>query len=173
MKYRGKVFVLGDNINTDLIIPGRYLTTDDPKKLAPHTLEDIPPEYGRFQPSKFKFIIAGKNFGCGSSREQAPVALEASGIKVVIANSFARIFYRNAINSAKTLPIEVEEEICKETKTGDILFLDTEKNILKNITRKKIYRTRPFRKEIFQIISVGGLTRFVEKCIRENCSFRR
>lgn len=163
MKYRGRAFVLGDNINTDLIIPGRYLTTDSPKRLAPHALEDIPPEYGKFHPFKFTFIVAGKNFGCGSSREQAPLALDSAGIKVIIANSFSRIYYRNAINSAKTLPIEVEEEIYKEIRTGDILFLDTKKNILKNITRKKIYKTKPFRKEISQIIQAGGLTSFIKK----------
>lgn len=167
MRYKGKAFVLGDNINTDLIIPGRYLTTDDPKRLAPHALEDIPPEYGRFLPNKFTFIVAGRNFGCGSSREQAPVALDAAGIKVVIANSFSRIYFRNAINSAKTLPIEIEEEIYKEIKTNDILFLDTEKNILKNITRKKVYRIKPFRKEISEIIQAGGLSEFIKKkCIR-------
>ena len=167
MRYRGKAFVLGDDINTDLIIPGRYLTTDDPKRLAPHTLEDIPPEYGKFSPGEFTFIISGRNFGCGSSREQAPVALDAAGVKVVVANSFARIYFRNAVNSAKTLPVEIEEPIYKETNTGDVFFLDTEKNILKNITRKKTYKTKPFRKEISQIIEAGGLSKFIKKrCIK-------
>jgi len=163
MRYKGKVFVLGDNINTDLIIAGRYLTTDDPKKLAPHALEDIPSEYPRFKPKEFTFIVCGRNFGCGSSREQAPVTLDAAGIKVVIANSFARIYFRNAVNSGKTLPVEIEEEIYKETETGDILFLDIEKNNLKNLTKGKSYRIKPFREEISQIIKAGGLSKFIKK----------
>lgn len=166
LKFEGKTFVLGDNINTDLIIPGRYLTTDDPEKLAPHALEDIPPEYPRFKPGEFTFLVCGRNFGCGSSREQAPVALDAAGVKVVIANSFARIYFRNAVNTGKTLPVEVDQDIWKETDTGDILFLDVEKQILKNITKKKVYKIKPFQKEIDEIISAGGLLAFIKKkCI--------
>jgi len=163
MRYKGKAFVLKDNINTDLIIAGRYLTTDDPEKLAPHALEDIPPEYPRFKSGEFTFIVCGRNFGCGSSREQAPVTLDAAGIKVVIANSFARIYFRNAVNSGKTLPVEIEEEIYKETETGDILSLDMKKNNLENLTKNKSYRIKPFREEISQIIKAGGLSKFIKK----------
>ena len=166
--FEGKTFVLGDNINTDLIIPGRYLTTDDPEKLAPHALEDISPEYPRFKPDKFTFIVCGRNFGCGSSREQAPVALDAAGVKVIIANSFARIYFRNAVNTGKTLPVEVEEEVWKETETNDNLFLDIERKILKNTTKNKIYRIKPFQEEISQIITAGGLSAFVKKEFLKN-----
>ena len=125
-----------DNIDTDVIIPGTYLKIHDYNELATHAMEGLDPEF----PSKVKdgdFIVAGKNFGCGSSREHAPIALSTCGIKAVIATSFARIFYRNSVDGAFLLPIEVDDETYKKISNSDQLEINIEKNEIKNITKNE------------------------------------
>ena len=145
-----------DNIDTDVIIPGTYLKIHDYKELASHAMEGLDPEFH----SKVKegdFIVAGKNFGCGSSREHAPIALSNSGIKAVLALSFARIFYRNAVDGAFLLPIEIEEDAYKEISNGDELEVNIENTEIKNLTKNKIYPMKPFSEIIGKIIEAGGL----------------
>ena len=132
-----------DNIDTDVIIPGTYLKIHDYNELATHAMEGLDPEF----PSKVKdgdFIVAGKNFGCGSSREHAPIALSTCGIKAVIATSFARIFYRNSVDGAFLLPIEVDDETYRKIANSDQLEINIEKNEIKNITKNETYAMKPF-----------------------------
>ena len=148
-----------DNIDTDVIIPGTYLKIHDYNELATHAMEGLDPEF----PSKVKdgdFIVAGKNFGCGSSREHAPIALSTCGIKAVIAVSFARIFYRNSVDGAFLLPIEVDEETYKKISNSDKLEINIENNEIKNITKNETYTMKPFSEIIAQIISAGGLFKY-------------
>lgn len=148
-----------DNIDTDVIIPGTYLKIHDYAELATHAMEGLDPDFH----SKVKdgdFILAGKNFGCGSSREHAPIALSHSGIKAVIAVSFARIFYRNSVDGAFLLPIEVDEETYKSISNGDELEIDTEKNSITNLTKNESYSMKPFSEIIGKIIAAGGLFKF-------------
>ena len=148
-----------DNIDTDVIIPGTYLKIHDYNELATHAMEGLDPEF----PSKVKdgdFIVAGKNFGCGSSREHAPIALSTCGIKAVIAVSFARIFYRNSVDGAFLLPIEVDEETYKKISNSDKLEINIENNEIKNITKNETYAMKPFSEIIAQIISAGGLFKY-------------
>ena len=148
-----------DNIDTDVIIPGTYLKIHDYNELATHAMEGLDPEF----PSKVKdgdFIVAGKNFGCGSSREHAPIALSTCGIKAVIATSFARIFYRNSVDGAFLLPIEVEEETYKKISNSDQLEINIEKNEIKNITKNESYSMKPFSEIIAKIIAAGGLFKY-------------
>ena len=148
-----------DNIDTDVIIPGTYLKIHDYNELATHAMEGLDPEF----PSKVKdgdFIVAGKNFGCGSSREHAPIALSTCGIKAVIATSFARIFYRNSVDGAFLLPIEVDEETYKKISNSDQLEINIEKNEIKNITKNESYSMKPFSEIIAIIIAAGGLFKY-------------
>ena len=148
-----------DNIDTDVIIPGTYLKIHDYNELATHAMEGLDPDF----PSKVKdgdFIVAGKNFGCGSSREHAPIALSTCGIKAVIAVSFARIFYRNSVDGAFLLPIEVDEETYKKISNSDSLEVNIETNEIKNITKNETYSMKPFSEIIAQIISAGGLFKY-------------
>ena len=148
-----------DNIDTDVIIPGTYLKIHDNNELATHAMEGLDPDF----PSKVKdgdFIVAGKNFGCGSSREHAPIALSTCGIKAVIAVSFARIFYRNSVDGAFLLPIEVDEETYKKISNSDKLEINIENNEIKNITKNEAYAMKPFSEIIAQIISAGGLFKY-------------
>ena len=148
-----------DNIDTDVIIPGTYLKIHDYNELATHAMEGLDPEF----PSKVKdgdFIVAGKNFGCGSSREHAPIALSTCGIKAVIATSFARIFYRNSVDGAFLLPIEVDDETYKKIKNTDQLEINIEKNEIKNITQNETYAIKPFSEIIAKIIAAGGLFKY-------------
>jgi len=148
-----------DNIDTDVIIPGTYLKIHDYNELATHAMEGLDPEF----PSKVKdgdFIVAGKNFGCGSSREHAPIALSTCGIKAVIATSFARIFYRNSVDGAFLLPIEVDDETYKKIKNTDQLEINIEKNEIKNITQNETYTIKPFSEIIAKIIAAGGLFKY-------------
>jgi len=127
-----------DNIDTDVIIPGTYLKIHDYNELATHAMEGLDPDF----PSKVKegdFIVAGKNFGCGSSREHAPIALSTCGIKAVIATSFARIFYRNSVDGAFLLPIEIDDETYQKISNSDQLEINIEKNEIKNITKNETY----------------------------------
>ena len=148
-----------DNIDTDVIIPGTYLKIHDYNELATHAMEGLDPDF----PSKVKdgdFIVAGKNFGCGSSREHAPIALSTCGIKAVIATSFARIFYRNSVDGAFLLPIEVDNETYQKISNSDQLEINIEKNEIKNITKNEIYTMKPFSEIIAKIITAGGLFKY-------------
>ena len=145
-----------DNIDTDVIIPGQYLKVHDYAELATHAMEGLDPNFH----SKVKegdFILAGRNFGCGSSREHAPIALSHSGIKAVLALSFARIFYRNAVDGAFLLPIEIDDDAYHQISEGDQLDIDIKTNEIKNLTKNKIYKMKPFSEIIGKIIEAGGL----------------
>jgi|TARA_Y100000996_G_scaffold408961_1_gene388872 3-isopropylmalate/(R)-2-methylmalate dehydratase small subunit len=148
-----------DNIDTDVIIPGTYLKIHDYNELATHAMEGIDPDF----PSKVKdgdFIVAGKNFGCGSSREHAPIALSTCGIKAVIATSFARIFYRNSVDGAFLLPIEIDDETYQKISNSDELEVNIEKNEIKNLTKNEVYTMKPFSEIIAKIIAAGGLFKY-------------
>ena len=145
-----------DNIDTDVILPGPYLKIHDYKELAKHAMEGLDKDFH----SKVKegdFIVAGRNFGSGSSREHAPIALSYSGIKAVLALSFARIFYRNSVDGAFLLPIEIDESTYKDISQGDTLEIDITKNEIKNLTKNKIYSMKPFPELIGKIVAAGGL----------------
>jgi len=148
-----------DNIDTDVILPGTYLKLHDYAEIAKHAMEGLDPNFH----SKVKegdFIVAGKNFGCGSSREHAPIALSHSGIKAVLALSFARIFYRNAVDGAFLLPIEIDEDAYKDISDGDELEINKEENEIKNLTQNKSYSMKPFSEIIGKIIAAGGLFKY-------------
>jgi 3-isopropylmalate/(R)-2-methylmalate dehydratase small subunit len=148
-----------DNIDTDVIIPGQYLKVHDYAELALHAMEGLDPDFH----SKVKegdFILSGRNFGCGSSREHAPIALSHSGIKAVLALSFARIFYRNAVDGAFLLPIEIEEDAYSDISEGDEIDINIHTNEIKNITKNKTYKMKPFSEIIGKIIEAGGLFKY-------------
>jgi len=145
-----------DNIDTDVIIPGQYLKVHDYAELATHAMEGLDPDFH----SKVKegdFILAGRNFGCGSSREHAPIALSHSGIKAVLALSFARIFYRNAVDGAFLLPIEIDEDAYHNISEGDQIDIDIKSNEIRNISKNQTYEMKPFSEIIGKIIDAGGL----------------
>ena len=148
-----------NNIDTDVIIPGPYLKILDPNELAKHAMEGLDAKFI----SKVKegdFVVAGHNFGCGSSREHAPIALKYAGIKAVLALSFARIFYRNCIDGAHLLPIEIDEEAYNDIDDKDQLEIDIEMQEVKNITKNKVYKIKPFPELIKKIIDAGGLLNY-------------
>ena len=154
MKYTGNAIKYGDNVDTDVIIPARYLNTSDHRELASHCMEDIDKTFV----SRVKngdIMVAGQNFGCGSSREHAPIAIKASGVSVVIAKSFARIFYRNAINIG--LAIVECPEAAEGISEGDNVEADLDNGIIRNITTGKEYKTAPFPEFVQKIIENGGL----------------
>lgn len=158
MNIKGRCFKFGADINTDLIIPGRYLNTIDPNELANHCMEDIDPDF----PSKVKagdIIVADKNFGCGSSREHAPIAIKAAGVSCVIAKSFARIFYRNAFNIG--LPLIISKEAVDGIDESDEVFVDTHTGHIQNMTKGKSYQAEPIPAFIDTIIASGGLMPYV------------
>lgn len=148
-----------DNIDTDVILPGTYLKLHDYDEIATHAMEGIDPDFHN-KVKKGDFIVAGKNFGCGSSREHAPIALSHSGIKAVLAPSFARIFYRNSVDGAFLLPIEIDETTYQDITNGDELEINTENNEIKNLTKNKTYQMKPFSEIIGKIIAAGGLFKF-------------
>lgn len=159
---QGKAWKFKDNIDTDLIIPARYLNTHDPAELAKHCMEDADPAFAA-KVSKGDFIVAGENFGCGSSREHAPVAIKAAGVSAVIAKSFARIFFRNAINIG--LPIlEIKET--DEIKEGNILDIDLKSGTIKDITSGKTFKAEPFPPFMQKLIDAGGLISYVKTSLR-------
>jgi len=150
----------GDDVNTDEIIPARYLNTTDPDELAGHCMEDSDPDFIKnVQPGDF--IVAGENFGCGSSREHAPIAIKSAKIAAVIAKSFARIFYRNAINIG--LPIVESADAAQDIDDGDKIKLDLTAGIIENATKGKQYKALPFPEEMQEIINAGGLMEFIKK----------
>jgi len=153
----GKVWKFGDDIDTDLIIAARYLSTSDPKELASHLMEDADPDFLK-KMKKGDLIVAGENFGCGSSREHAPIALKAAGIGAVVAKSFARIFYRNAFNMG--LPI-FELPQSDEIKEGDEIEIDMKSGEIKNAD--KIYKFTPIPPFMQELIASGGLINFAKK----------
>lgn len=148
-----------DNIDTDVIIPGAYLKIHDYAELATHAMEGLDPDFHK-KVKEGDFILAGKNFGCGSSREHAPIALAHSGIKAVLALSFARIFYRNAVDGAFLLPIEINEDSYKDISNGDELEINIDKNEITNLTKNKNYQMKPFSEIIGKIIAAGGIFKF-------------
>jgi len=148
-----------DNIDTDVIIPGTYLKIHDYDELASHAMEGLDPDFHK-KVKEGDFILAGKNFGCGSSREHAPIALAHSGIKAILALSFARIFYRNAVDGAFLLPIEINEDSYKDISNGDELEINIDKNEITNITKNKNYQMKPFSEIIGKIIAAGGIFNF-------------
>jgi 3-isopropylmalate/(R)-2-methylmalate dehydratase small subunit len=155
----GSVWKYGDNVDTDVIIPARYLNVSAPEELARHCMEGISPEFpSRVQPGDV--IVAGENFGCGSSREHAPLAIKASGVPCVIASSFARIFYRNAINTG--LAIMECPEVVEETEQGDRLQVDLEGGAVTNLRTGRTYPTTPFPPFILSIIEAGGLVPYTK-----------
>lgn len=160
MKVQGKVHKYGSNVDTDVIIPARYLNTADPKELAAHCMEDIDTEFVN-NVKAGDIIVADRNFGCGSSREHAPIAIKASGISCVIAATFARIFYRNAINIG--LAILECEEASKDIKNGDDVSVDFDTGIITNNTTGKTYQAEPFPPFIQNIIEKGGLLNSITK----------
>ncbi len=154
MNAHGKVHKYGDNVDTDVIIPARYLNTADHKELASHCMEDIDKEFT----AKVKdgdIMVAGANFGCGSSREHAPIAIKASGISCVIASTFARIFYRNAINIG--LAILECDAAAKGISDGDEVSIDFDTGVITNVTKGETYQAEPFPEFIKDIINKGGL----------------
>ena len=158
MSVKGLVHRFYDNVDTDVIIPARYLNTSDEKELASYCMIDIDDTFaGRVKPTDI--MVAGKNFGCGSSREHAPIAIKACGVSVVIAESFARIFYRNAINIG--LPIMECAEAAEKIKNGDELEVDFKTGEIKNITKNETYTAVPFPEFITDIINKGGLLKSV------------
>ncbi len=162
---KGIACVVKDDIDTDQIIPARYMTTMDPATLGKHAMEDLHPEYQpRFLNAdgtcSYQIIIARNNFGCGSSREHAPIALSAAGVFAVIANSFARIYYRNSINGGRKIyPLETAGNIADESKTGDELSIDLDNLVAKNLRTNKSYNLKDFG-PIKDIIEAGGLTAY-------------
>jgi len=162
MNLQGKVWKFGDNIDTDLIIAARYLNTSEPKELAKHVMEDADPEFVS-KMSEGDIIVAGENFGCGSSREHAPIALKVAGINAIIAPSFARIFYRNAFNMG--LPIfELKEAV--EIKEGDVVKVDMASGEVINITQAKTYKFNPIPAFMQELVDAGGLIEFAKNEIK-------
>ncbi len=160
MKAHGTVHKYGDNVDTDVIIPARYLNTASHKELAAHCMEDIDADFVN-NVKDGDIIVAEKNFGCGSSREHAPIAIKASGISCVIASTFARIFYRNSINIG--LPILECDDAAREIKNGDEIDIDFDTGIITDVTTGKTYQAEPFPEFIQNIIKDGGLIKHVTK----------
>lgn len=159
MKFTGKVYKFGSNVDTDAIIPARYLNTFDPDELARHCMEDADADF----PNKVKpgdIIVAEKNFGCGSSREHAPIAIKGAGVACVVADSFARIFYRNAINIG--LPILESPEAAAAIQEGDEIEVELESGQIRNLRTGKIYKATPFPEFMREIMARGGLINYVK-----------
>src|SRR3989339_649679 len=160
MEFKARAWKFGNNINTDEIIPARYLNTSDPSELAKHCMEDADPTFSE-KVKKGDIIVAGSNFGCGSSREHAPIALKAAGVSCVIAGSFARIFYRNAINIG--LPILESAEAAEEIKEGDTIEVDLAAGAISDQTSGKSFKAEPFPPFMQKIIDAGGLINYLKQ----------
>jgi 3-isopropylmalate dehydratase small subunit len=160
MKIKGKVWKYGADVDTDRIIPARYLVTSEPKELAKYCMEDEDPTFAK-NVKKGDIIVADKNFGCGSSREHAPISIKASGISCVIAKSFARIFYRNAFNMG--LLILESDEAVDNSKKGDLLEVNVDTGEITNKTRKKKFQARPVPKFMQDLVAAGGLMASIKK----------
>jgi len=165
MKLEGKVWKFGNDIDTDVIIPARYLNTSVPEELAKHCMEDADPQFAsKVQPGDI--IVAGKNFGCGSSREHAPIAIKASGVACVIAHSFARIFYRNSINIG--LPIFECPEAVEAIEEGHRIAVDAETGKITDLTTGESFQAQPFPEFMQELIEAGGLMNYVAKKVKGN-----
>jgi 3-isopropylmalate/(R)-2-methylmalate dehydratase small subunit len=149
----------GDSVDTDVIIPARHLVTTDPAELAPHALEDLDPDFVTSVQAG-DVVFAGANFGCGSSREHAPVALKGAGIAAVVASSFARIFFRNAINTG--LPIFTCPDAVEATETGDEVSVDIAAGVVRNETKGREFRAEPLPEFVMDIVRAGGLVEWVK-----------
>ncbi|HLC18136.1 MAG TPA: 3-isopropylmalate dehydratase small subunit [Thermodesulfobacteriota bacterium] len=160
MKFKGRVWKFGSDVDTDRIIPARYLNTSDPGELAKHCMEDEDPKFSSMV-RHGDMIVAGKNFGCGSSREHAPIAIKASGVSCVIARSFARIFYRNSFNMG--LPILESDEVYRATKQGDVLEVDIDKGEIRNTTKKLVFKARPVPPFMQELVRAGGLLKAIKR----------
>ncbi len=163
MVIKGRTWRFGADVDTDAIIPARYLNTSDPEELAGHVMEDADPDF----PRKVKpgdIIVAEKNFGCGSSREHAPIAIKAAGIQAVVARSFARIFYRNAFNIG--LPIFESPEAAEKIREGDEIEIDADSGIIRNLSRGEEYRAKPIPPFMQELIEAGGLVEWTRRRIK-------
>jgi len=160
VKFRGRVFKYGDNVDTDVIIPARYLNNPEPEILAQHCMEDIDKDFVK-KVKKGDIIVAGRNFGSGSSREHAPLSIKAAGVSCVIAESFARIFYRNAINIG--LPILISKEASHNIEDGSEIEIDLDNGIIKDLKNNEEYYSEKYPKFLQEIISSGGLIEKIKK----------
>jgi 3-isopropylmalate/(R)-2-methylmalate dehydratase small subunit len=150
-----------DNIDTDVIIPGPYLKIHDHKELGKHAMEGLDPNFSQ-KICNGDFLLTGKNFGCGSSREHAPIALHEVGIRAILSPSFARIFYRNAVDGGYLLPIEIDSEVVKKISDKDELEIDLDNNTIINSTTSEVFKIKPFPDIISKIVNAGGLLYFKE-----------
>lgn len=164
MQFRGKVWKFGDDIDTDVIIPARYLLTSDAKELAAHVMEDLDPTF-KDNVQEGDIIVAGKNFGCGSSREHAPIAIQGAGVSVVVAESYARIFYRNSINIG--MPLVECPEAVEEAENGDILEIDTTEGWVLNVRTGKEYTAKQHAPYVQEIVNAGGLMEAVAERVKQ------
>ena len=163
MKIKGRTWRFGADVDTDAIIPARYLNTSDPQELAKHLMEDADPEF----PKKVRpgdIIVADKNFGCGSSREHAPIAIKSAGIQAVVAKSFARIFYRNAFNIG--LPIFESPEASEGIQEGDEIEIDADTGVIRNLSRSEQYQAKPIPPFMQGLIKAGGLVEWTRRKIK-------
>ncbi len=160
MILKGHVFKYGANVDTDVIIPARYLNVSEPAELAKHCMEDIDGNFAR-NVKQGDIIVATTNFGCGSSREHAPLSIKAAGVSAVIASSFARIFFRNAINIG--LPLLESPEAVNNTSAGDELSIDLDKGLITNLTSGKTYSARPYPRFMSELVAAGGLVEYTRK----------
>jgi len=175
----GKVYVLGDNVDTDQIIPAQYLTynpaiPEEYRQFGKYALSSVPPSQAGLPKghvpfhtddefvSPYRIIVAGRNFGCGSSREHAPIALDAAGIKIVVAEFYARIFFRNAVNGGYLIPAECVERLCERVCTGDELHVDLAAHVMYNLSTKEEYKLKPLG-EVLPILEAGGLFPYARK----------
>lgn len=162
MKADGKVIKYGNNVDTDVIIPARYLNTSDPAELASHCMEDLDSEFVK-EVGVGDIMVAGRNFGCGSSREHAPIAIKASGISCIIAETFARIFYRNAINTG--LPIIECPEAAADINDGDRVLVNFDTGLIENVTTNKTYKGAAFPEFMQELIAADGLIGYIKRQI--------
>lgn len=163
MKIAGRVWKFGDHMDTDVIIPARYLTTSDPRELGRHCLEDADPDFVK-KIKKGDILVAGRNFGSGSSREHAPIAIKAAGISCIIAESFARIFYRNAFNMG--LPIFESPDAARLINQGDLVCVEAASGLIEDRTQKKQFQSEPIPLFMQELIRDGGLIEHIKKAQR-------
>ncbi|HHV60152.1 MAG TPA: 3-isopropylmalate dehydratase small subunit [Clostridiaceae bacterium] len=164
MKVEGKVIKYGDNVDTDVIIPARYLNTSDPSELARHCMEDLDKDFS-LKAETCKILVAGKNFGCGSSREHAPIAIKESGIECIIAKTFARIFFRNAINIG--LPIIECPEAATDIEPWDTVIVNFETGTITNVTKGRSYVAEAFPDFMKEIMAAGGLIGYIRNMFKK------
>ncbi|MCK8824394.1 3-isopropylmalate dehydratase small subunit [Fuchsiella alkaliacetigena] len=165
MEIKGQAWKYGDDIDTDVIIPARYLNTSDPAELAKYCLKDLDEDFVT-KMNEGDLIVAAKNFGCGSSREHAPLAIKAAGVSCVIAKSFARIFYRNAINIG--LPILESVEAAEKIEEGDEIEVDIDSGEINNLSKDEVYQAEPFPEFMQELITAGGLINYVSRKVDSN-----